>query len=103
MIPIARSNSVSRRRGPELGLNRIVAFCMRWIADCSDLSLSHAPFPHSECRFLWDGMSNLPREHGDLSAVMRVVRDQITKEAGYIRAKAFDASVAVQRRFQNFA
>jgi len=31
MIPIARSNSASRRRGPEFGLKRIVAFCMRRI------------------------------------------------------------------------
>src|ERR1700704_4719390 len=91
MIPMARSNSTSRRRRPEFGLKRIVAFCMR---RSLHLSLAHAPLPHSESRFLRDGMSNLPRQHGDLSAMVSVVRDQIAKEGGYVRAKALDHAVA---------
>src|SRR5882672_1325469 len=99
MIPIARSNSVSRRRGPELGLKRMVTFCMR---GSFHFSLSHAPLPHSECRLRRNGMADLPGQHGDLSSMMGIVRDQITKEGGYVGAKAFDAPVTVHGRFQNF-
>src|SRR5208282_2001972 len=46
------------------------------------LSLTHAPLPHAEHSFLWDRVSSLAGQHGDLSAMMSVVRDQVAEEAG---------------------
>src|SRR6266550_4325265 len=50
MMPIARSNSVLRRRGPELGLNRMVAFCMRWITRLESIARPTPTFRRSSPR-----------------------------------------------------
>ncbi len=60
------------------------------------LSLTHAPLPHAEHRFLWDRVSSLTGEHGDLSAMMSVVRDQVAEEAGGVRTKALNAAIAIE-------
>jgi hypothetical protein len=39
----------------------------------------------------------LAGQHGDLTAVVSIVRDQIGEESGNIRAKAFDAAAGFQR------
>src|SRR5579862_3026260 len=64
--------------------------------------LPHAPLPHAEHRFLRDGVPGLTGEHGDLSAMVSVVCDQIAEEAGDIRAKAFDPTVGLERCLQDF-
>ena len=43
-------------------------------------------------------MSNLSRQHGDLPAMMRVMRDEIAEKSRHIGTKVLDAAVAVQRR-----
>jgi hypothetical protein len=40
------------------------------------MSLAHTPFPHAEYRLLRDRVTGLARQHGDLSAAVRLVRDQ---------------------------
>lgn len=47
-------------------------------------------------------MPCLAGEHRDLSTMVRIMRNQISKKASHIRAKAFDAPVRFQRRLQNF-
>src|ERR1700690_1888032 len=101
-MPMAWFNSASRffPRRPELGLKRMVALRMRWTGTA--LSLTHAPFPHTERRLLRDRVSRLAGQHGDLSAVVGIVRDQIREETSHVRTKAFDAAVAVEGRVENF-
>jgi len=48
-------------------------------------------------------VSGLAGEHRDLSAVVSVVRDQISEEGGYIRTKTLNAAIALERRLQNLA
>src|SRR5271168_3930479 len=86
-------SSASRLGRPELGLNRMVALRMRWLTPLSlaqslarhvTARLTCTPLPHTERRLLRNGMSSLAGEHGDLSAMVRVVRDQIAEEASNI-------------------
>jgi len=42
-------------------------------------------------------MSQLPREHGDLPSMMRIVRDQVSDESRHIRAKALDPAISFER------
>lgn len=39
-------------------------------------------------------MTSLAGEHGDLAAMMSIMRDQVPEEASDIRAEAFDAAVS---------
>lgn len=48
-------------------------------------------------------MSRLARQHRDLPAMVSVVRDQITKESGYIGAKTLDPSIAFEGGLEDFA
>lgn len=65
------------------------------------MSLAHTPLPHAEHCLLRDRVSGLAGQHRDLSAMVRIVCDQITEESGHVRAKAFDVAVAVDGRLQN--
>ena len=38
-------------------------------------------------------MSELPRQHGDLSSMMRIVRNEVSDETRDIRAEAPDPSI----------
>src|SRR6201999_1665106 len=58
---------------------------------------ARAPLPHAEHRFLGQGMACLAGEHGDLSAMVSVVGDEITDEPGDIGPKTSDLSVALER------
>ena len=42
-------------------------------------------------------MSQLPREHGDLPSMMRIVRDQISDESRNIRTKPLDPAINIER------
>ena len=48
-------------------------------------------------------MAYLTRQHGNLAAVVGVVRDQVTKKASHIRAKSLDAAIGVQRAANQLA
>ena len=47
-------------------------------------------------------MSGLTCQHGDLTAMMRIVRKQVSEESGHIRTKACDAPLTSKRRTENF-
>jgi hypothetical protein len=42
-------------------------------------------------------MSQLPRQHGDLPSMMRIVRDEVSDESRNIRTKALDPAISLQR------
>src|SRR5208282_663341 len=102
MMPMAWFSSASRFLPwrPELGLNRMVALCMRRLALL--LSLAHAPLPHAEHGLLWNRVSGLAGQHSDLSAMVRVVCDQVTEETGHVWAKALNAAIAFEGQLENF-
>src|ERR1700683_4550627 len=56
--------------------------------------LAPAPLPHSKHCLLRQGMADLAGEHGNLSAMVRVVRNQVTEESGHIGTKVLDSTVA---------
>ncbi len=45
-------------------------------------------------------MPQSPGQHGDLTAMMSIVRDQVSKEARDIRLEALNLSVAIDGRAQ---
>src|ERR1700678_838809 len=65
----------------------------RWLVRPGSAS---APLPHAKHRLLRQGMPELVCQHCDLTAMVRVVRDQVCGESGYVGAKATDASVFLQ-------
>src|SRR6185369_1907130 len=65
-----------------------------------DRSLPNSPLPHAKHGLLIDGMPNLSSQHRDLSSMMRIVSDQISKECGNIGPKALYASIGCKRRLQ---
>src|SRR5580692_11173967 len=61
---------------------------------------SGAPLPHAEDRFLRQGVAHLAGKHADLSAMMRVVGNQVAEESGNVGTESFYSAIAFQRRLQ---
>src|SRR5882762_9645748 len=57
---------------------------------------ARVPLPHAEHGFGWQGVSHLTSEHGDLAAVVGIVRDEVPKESSHIGAKTLDAAIAFE-------
>ena len=57
---------------------------------------ARTPLPHAEHCLLRQRMAELAGQHGDLPAVMGVVRDEISDKAGDIRAKTLDSAIALR-------
>ena len=55
---------------------------------------TRAPLPHAEHGFLREWMAELAGQHADLPAMVCIVCDEISDEAGDVRAKVLDAAVA---------
>src|SRR5215469_16050550 len=63
----------------------------------ADESLATSPLPHPEHRFLRQGMSDLAREHCNLTAMVGVVSDQVSEERRYVGLEAFHSSIGLNR------
>src|SRR5271165_3873291 len=57
---------------------------------------ARAPLPHAEHGLLRQGMAELPRQHGDLSAMMSVMRDEVAEKSSHVGAETFDAAIGTQ-------
>lgn len=76
-----------------------MAFDFTWLNWALDPQRNSAlaPLPHPKNSFLRKRVSQLPREHGDLPSVMRIVRDQVSDESRHIRTKALDPAISFER------
>ena len=61
------------------------------------------PLPHAEHGFLGQGMAELASEHGDVPAVVGIVRDQVAEKSRNIGAKALDAAITLQGAADDYA
>lgn len=75
-----------------------------WYADLPGFSPAEAaiapefsPFPHAEVGRLGEWIPDLSREHGDLSAMMRFVRDHVAEGAGDVRTEIAHASLGMSK------
>src|SRR5262249_28868364 len=65
------------------------------------LLASRSPLPHAEHGFLRQWMTCLARQHTNLPAMMRIMRDQVSKETPDLRAKAFYSPICLHRRWEH--
>src|SRR5580704_1847435 len=56
---------------------------------------ARTPLPHAERHLLRQRIAQLSRQHGNLSSVMSVVRDQVAEKAGYVGTKSFDPAIGL--------
>src|ERR1700678_512719 len=57
------------------------------------------PLPHAKRSLLWQCIPQLSRQRADLSAMMRIVRDQVAKHTDHVRAEALNLAFGVVERF----
>ena len=72
------------------------------VCDSAPLS-ARIPFPHTEHDFLRKGIPQLAGKHGNLSAMVSVMGDEISKKADRVWTKAFDVAVGRDGSAQDYA
>src|SRR5579863_2473181 len=87
----------------EAGLYLTVGVGPRRPGKAAAEDLPRSPLPHAKHRFLRQRVTKLARDHRDLPAMMRVVRDQVSQESGYIWTKALHPAVALERPADYYA
>ena len=94
-------NLIGKARWPDVW-DAFQAFVMQKTSALTPQS-ARIPFPHTEHDFLRMGIHQLPGKHGNLSAMVSVMSDEIGEKADCVWTKTFDVAVGRDGSAQDYA